>query len=345
MAVRTFANITDSLVKLFYDDLTNNINRQVVLAQLLDVRNGTGQNVQWIAKFGTATPASRGVIADGADVTVFNRDTKIPAVLQYGTYHDAFDITGKSAAAAAAAGNPDQLADLFEDDMMDSAERLARGIAEHCYSGDGSTDNIHGLTATAGPLALTGTYAGIDKGVQTQWASNQVDALSAGLSFGLMRRMRRNIWTASGQKPNLIICDAEQHENYGNLFGNERRYVDYVRIGGKKITLDGGYQVLEFDGIPVVEDEQCPANTMLFLNTRFLYLSQLPDPLTMYNQSMGHSDLMGTDEEQFGEGTTGLTARIIPLAKTGDSYKFELICYPQLVSRRQNVHGRIVNLA
>lgn len=345
MATRDFANITNSLVKLFYDDLTNQINRQVVLAQLLDVRRGTGQNIQWVARFGTATPAGNGVIADGADVVTFNRDTKLPAVLQFGTYHDAFEVTGKAAAAAAAAGNPDQLADLFADDMMDSAERLARGIAGHVYSGPGGTDEIHGLTAAAGPLATTGTYAGIDKAVQTQWASNAVSAGGAGVSLGLMRQLRRVIYTASGTKPDLIICDPEQHENYGNLFGNERRYIDDVRMRGQTIRLDGGYQVLEFDGIPVVEDEQCPPNTMLFLNTRYLYLTQLPDPLTLMNQSMGHTQLAGTPEEQFGEGTTQLTARIIPLAKTGDAYKFELICYPQLVSRRCNVHGQLTNLA
>jgi hypothetical protein len=345
MATRDFANITNSLVKLFYDDVSNQINRQVVLAQLLDVKPGTGQNIQWTAKFGSATPAGNGVIADGADVTTFNRDTKLPAVLQFGTYHDAFEVTGKAAAAAAAAGNPDQLADLFADDMMDSAQRLARGIAGHVYTGDGSTDNIHGLTAAAGPLALTGTYATIDKAVQTQWASNQVDAVGAGLSFALMRQMRRTIYTASGMKPDLIVCDPEQHENYGNLFGNERRYVDEIRMRGERIRLDGGYQVLEFDGIPVVEDEQCPANQMLFLNTNHLFLSQLPDPVTMYNQSMGHADLMGTAEEQFGDGPTGLNARIVPLAKTGDKYKFALYAYPALVSRKCNVHGSIVNLA
>jgi len=345
MPSRDFANITNSLVKLFYDDLTNQINRQVVLAQLLDVKNGTGQNIQWVAKFGDATPAGNGVIADGAPVVTFNRDRKLPAVLQYGTYHDAFEVTGKAAAAAAAAGNPDQLADLFADDMMDAAQRLARGISGHVYSGSGAVDTIHGLTAAAGPLALTGTYAGIDKGVETQWASNQVDALGAGVSFAMMRQTRRRIYTASGMKPDLIICDPEQHENYGNLFGDKRRYVDEIRMRGETIKLDGGYQVLEFDGIPVVEDEQCPSNQMLFLNTNYLYMSQLPDPVTMYNQSMGLTELAGTGEEQFGDGPTGLNARIIPLAKLGDSYQFELICYPALVSRRQNVHGSIVSLA
>jgi hypothetical protein len=114
---------------------------------------------------------------------------------------------------------------------------------------------------------------------------------------------------------------------------------------GETIKLDGGYQVLEFDGIPVVEDAQAPAQTMMFLNTRYLYMSQLPDPSTMLNQSMGNLQLAGTNEEQFGDSPIKLTARILPLAKTGDKYKFALYCYPQLVARRCNVHGSIINLA
>lgn len=345
MATRDFPNITDSLVKLFYDDVTDNINRAIVLAQILEVRDGTGQNIQWDAKFGNPQELATAPIGDGVNVTVFNRDDKIPAVLQYGGYHDAFEVTGKAAAGAMAAGNPEQLADLVGDDMLDASQRLARAVSAHIYTGDGSVNQIHGLVAANGPVRTTGTYANIDRSSFPQWAANEVDAVGAGISFSLMRQVRRGIYTASGQKNDIIICDPEQHEKYGLIFGAERRYVDNIRVRGETIKLDGGYQVLEFDGIPVIEDVQAPANEMLFLNTRQLYLSQMPDPLTMYNQSMGHTDLVGTQEEQFGDGPTGLKARVIPLAKLGDKYPFELILYPQLVSRRQNVHGRLINLA
>ncbi len=342
MADRTFANITDTLVKLFASEITSSINRAVVLAQLIPTKNGRGQNIQWGVKFGSSVGST---IADGADVSTFNSDDKVPAVLQFGTYHDAFAITGKAAAAAAAAGNPEELADLFSDELKDSVNRLARKIGGDVYTGSGATDTIHGLTATAGPLDTTGTYAGIARGTYAQWASNELDAGGGALSLSMMRAQRKDIYNASGEKPDLIICDATQHEKYGALFGAERRYVDQVRIRGEMIRLDGGYQVLEFDGIPVVEDAQAPAATMLFLNTRYLHMEQLPDPSTVLNQSMGSVALEGTNEEQFGDSPIRLTARIVPLAKTGDKYKFALYCYPQLVSKRCNVHGSIVNLA
>lgn len=345
MAVRTFADITGTLVKLFYNDVTNSINRAVVLGQLLETKPGTGQNIQWPAQFGTESDPAAAVIADGADVSVYNRDKKIPAVLQYGTYHDAFEVTGKAAAAAAVARNPSQLADLFGQDMKDAAQRLAHAIGAHTYSGSGASDTIHGLTATAGPLAITGTYAGIDKAVDTQWQANQVDAQGAGISFALMREMDRVNYDACGEPADIIICDPTQHEKYGLLFGSERRYVDHVFVAGKKITLSGGYKVLEHDGVSVIRDRQATSGQMLFLNSRHLYMSQLPDALTSMKQSMGFAKLAGTFEEQYGNKPIGIQARVIPLAKTGDSYKFQLICYPQLVSRRNNCHGSIINLA
>src|SRR5688500_2488261 len=119
MAVVNYASLSAALATLFEDDVSSQINRAVVLAQVLEVVPGTGKNITWAIRHGSATGAT---IADGADVSVFNNDTKAPATLDFGTYHDAFSITGKILAAARAAGNPRQLASLFVDELGDSTE-------------------------------------------------------------------------------------------------------------------------------------------------------------------------------------------------------------------------------
>lgn len=346
MAQVAFATIESVLADLFYDDISNQINRAVVLAQVLDVKPGTGKNIQWVAKTGTATPAGA-VIADGADVATFNNDTKSPAVLQFGTYHDAFALTGKALAAARAAGNPAELAALLVDELGDSVERLARAIGEHVYTGTGATNTIHGLhDATVPAIGETGIYAGINRATVTQWQGNVVDAAAANLSFAHIRQLRREIYVASGEKPDLFITDPVQHEKLGALYQQERRYVDQIRrADGTVIKLDGGYQVLEFDGIPVIEDTQHPAQKFTALNTRHVYLTQLPDSPDAVNRAMGSVGLAGTPEEQYGAGKIKLAARIQPLAITGDAFKFQLILYPQLVVRRPNSCGYITNLA
>lgn len=342
-----FSDIDAALASYFYDDISMQINRAVVLGQVLDVRGGTGKNIQWLARLGTATPTTA-VIPDGDDVTVFNADSKVPAVLQYGTYHDAFALTGKAMAAARAAGNPAELAALLVENMGESIERLARAIAQDVYTGDGSTDTIWGLHDSTTPAIGddTGTYAGISRTTYAQWKGNVVDAAGANLSFTLLRDLRRKISVASGEKPDIWVCDPIQHEKLGLLYQAERRYTDEVRRNdGAKIKLDGGYQVLEFDGVAVIEDPIHPAGTFSALNSRHVYLTQMADSPDAMNQAMGMVQLSGTPEEQFGAGKMKLSARINPLARSGDSFKYQLICYPQLVVRRPNSCGFIKNLA
>ena len=345
MAVVTLADIAGTLTTIFEDRIANQINRATVAIQLLPTGPGTGKNVQWSARFGTAVGGTR---ADGADLVPadFLNDNKVPANLDYGTYDSPFSITGKAAAAAMAAGNPQELEDLFADELGDAVERLAKGIQQDLYTGAGGTDEIFGFFGASGPLAATGTYAGIARGTFPQWASNVLGNSGVGraLTIPLMRQMRQNIYEASGEKPDLILCDAGVHRAYGELLGQQRRYVDQIRMRGEVIRLDGGYHVLEFDGIPVVEDVDMTSGTMLFLNTRYVKICQLPDPANAVNQALGNVELAGTDEEQFGQGNSQLTARINPLARTGDAYKFQLICYPQLQVRRCNAQGQIQDI-
>ena len=345
MALVSVSVITSALATLFDDDVVNQINRAVVLGQILGVGEGTGKNIQWDVSTGTALAAGA-VIADGADVSTFNNDAKTPANLDFGTYHDAFSITGKAMRAAANAGNPRQLAALFTEYMTDSMERLAFAVHDGIFNGDGSTDTIHGLhDATIPAIGDIGTYAGINRASITQFQGNVVDALGAGISFPLLRQLGRAIYVASGRRPDLYVTDPIQHEKLGNLFDSERRFVQEVRTMKGVITLDGGYNVLYHDGKPILEDIQHPAARISALNTSTVKIHQLPDSADEINGSVGMVTLGGTPEEQMGAGKMGLVARIQPLAKTGDAHKFALYCYPQVQVKRPNCNGYLANLA
>lgn len=343
MATVGYAQIQAALATLFDDDIANQINRAVVLGQILDVKPGNAKNVTWAVRTGTATPTTA-QINDGVDVSAFNNDTKAPAALEYGVYHDAFALTGKAAAAARAAGNPRELAMLFTDELGDSVERLSRALADASYNDDGGTDEIHGLYGTVEALGDTGVYAGVDRSSVLQWQGNVIDALTGDISFTLLRRSRRETYTASGERIDCYVTDPIQHEKIGLLYQAERRYVDEIRVRGNVIKLDGGYQVLEFDGIPIIEDEQHPVGKISGINTRHVRWWQLPDSPDAMNRALGRIGLSGTPEEQFGDSRMKLTARIQPLAITGDAFKFALYSYVQLQVRRCNATVQIKNL-
>jgi hypothetical protein len=311
--------------------------------QLLNTGAGEGKQLAWNARFGTAVGGSR---AEGADVVTFNNDDKVPATLQYGTYDDAFAMTGKAISAAMNARNPDELEDLFQDEMGDCIERLAKGINGDIFTGAGGTDQIMGLFGTSGPLDTTGTYATIDRATYSQWASNELanGGVPRALTFALMRQALDDIYTASGESTDLIVTTPALYTKFGNLFGDNRRYQTEVTVRGKKITLSGGFNALEFDGIPVVRDVDCPAGKMAFLSTRTIKVCQMPDEVTDVNESKGMHQLEGSPEMDFGAGRQGLVARLNPLGRDGDKLKFQAILYPQLKVRRPNGQASIVDL-
>lgn len=349
----TANDITGALATLFEDDIVALWNRAVVLTKLLPVVPANSQNIVWDLKDsdGSDTPANS-AIAEGADVSTYNDDPIEKAVLGYTNYSEAFSITGMAISAARATGNPAALADLFGEKMMDAVTRLAKNLNSEWYTGTGATGRIAGLVdATNGALKATGTYAGISKASKPLFAGNEM--LNGGsarpLSIGLMREMMRQIYVASGEYPDCIVTDPVQWARYGMLMQDQRRFVQEVRTAAGPIKFDGGFQALDFDGIPIVQDKDCPAGKMLFINSRHVRVRQLTDallpaPLPGSTGSGGSVRLSGTTETYFGGGPTGLVARINPLAVTGDAYKFQLLLYPQLQVRRPNACGLLGDL-
>lgn len=345
MATSDFSAISAALSTKIEGPVISQINRAVVLAQILGVRPADGKNITWDVRTGTARPTGA-AIGDGTDVSVFNSDTKQPAVLNYAEYHDAFAVTGR-AMAAAAQGGVDGLANLFLEEMGESVERLSKAIGYDFYLGDGSTDHIHGLLDSTIPaIGDSGNYAGIVVSSYAQWKGTVVDAKGAKLNFGHMRSLRQAIYTACGEKPDIIITDPTQHNYYGELFGANRRYVDQIRRSdGTVIKLDGGYSVLEFDGVAVIEDVDHPAQKMSFLNSRHVMVRQLPEASAEVTGSMGSIVLGGTPEEQLGTGRVKMQAVIHKLAKDGNKHKFALYVMPQLQVKRRQACGYITGLS
>lgn len=346
MAVETFSSISGALSSIIDFKSVFQMNRSAVLSSILPFAEGAGKNLQWDAVFGTNAPADV-TIAEGADVTTFENDTYVPAVLQWGNYSTAFSMTGK-ALAAAKTSNQD-LADLCKTLMEQGITRLTKGINRDLYAGIGTGSFIAGLDG-AGAVAATGTYAGINRATYPQWAANVLanGGVGRSLTTRLMRDMKRTIYEACGEPIDLIITTPLLHEAYGMLTDPNRRYVENIQLRGQTITLDAGYRALEFDGTPMLMDTDCPAGMMYFLNTNYVKLRQLPaGPCCFVNgNAPGYVRLHGTPNEQPGvqTGMTQLTARINILASSGDYCRVQLLLYPQLQVLRPNANGVIKDL-
>ena len=345
---QNYSQVLAELGQRLEPKLVSQINRANVLAQILSNEPAQDSVCRWEVRMGTETPTTA-VIADGTDVSVFNTDTKKPAVLQFGTYHDAFSITDKQISAAMVANNPEALMDIFSHELMESVERLSRAVAYDAILGAGGADQIHGLLAAGAPaVGATGTYATINRatpGNEQFRGNSQAEVGTPALSASILRKMDTAIYNASGLRPDAWLCNPINHNQYGDSLGSNRRYIQDVQVDKGLVKLDGGYRVLEFDGAPVIMDKLVPAGSVIALSTSVVKWSQLPPPADRGLFSIGEQKtIMGSPERQMPGTSLPLTAYVKRLATGGNANKFAVYVYPQLKVKRPGACGVITGL-
>jgi hypothetical protein len=360
MATLTLSDVSAALSQLFQPQITSQINTTAVGLNLIAAVNGGGKNAAWTAKFTGRTDAAGYV--EGADMADgdFDSEVRQDAVLPWAQYRKGAKLSGLAQAAAASNEQSGSLmaagvSDLFHDELGDANERMARGLGSDLYAGDGSAGNpMVGLAAAVDDGVAV--YATIDPAVRTEWVSESNSVVTASLSFSVIRTLLRDIYVASGKQPDLMLTDPVTFDLIADLFGNERRWMDKVRLGGgtpmgagRLIKLSGGHNVLEFDGIPIARDAFCTANTIYALNSRHIQLKQLPahkSPMTPARFVELMFEITGErlPEEALGEfmaapGT--LVPYVEMLGQLGDSERAQIKVYTQLCVDRRNVHGKL----
>lgn len=348
--------VTDALPTLLADKVIAQMNRSAPELQLIPFKAGQHKNLTWDVEFSNASESTDSSLDEGETVTTFGDDDIVPATLNWCDYSESIAVTGKALSAArGSAGNvggASELQDLWVHKTMGAVRRLAKNLGRDFWVGTGSGNRMLGLyggttLTSSAPLSNAGTYAGVIRGTYDAWKANVLlnGAVQRPLTFDLMRDMRKAIYDACGEMPDLIMCDSTQHEAYGKLFGDNRRYTQEVVVRGQKIVLDGGYRALEFDGIPIVASVNHPAGYMTFLNTNYVRMAALDDMPTEANRSPRMVQLQAMPEEQLQSGACPFRARLNPLAVTGDLYPIQMILYPQVYIERCNAFGVLGDLA
>ncbi len=347
--------ITSALPTLMQDKVIPQMNRSAPELQLIPFKAHATKNLTWDVEFKNASESTNSALTEGAVVSTYGDDDIVPATLNWCDYSESIAVTGKALRAArgsAGSGGASELQDLWVHKTMGAVRRLAKNLGRDFWQGPGTGNRVLGLyggatLTSAAPLSNAGIYAGINRSTYADWKANVLlnGGVTRPLTFDLMRDMRKAIYDACGEMPDLIMCDSTQHEAYGKLFGDNRRYVQDVTIRGQKITLDGGYKALEFDGIPIIASVNHPAGYQSWLNTNYVKLTTLDDAPSEANRSPGMIQLQAMPEEQLRSGFCPFRARLNPLAVTGDLYPIQMILYPQIHVEKCNTLGVLGDLA
>lgn len=114
------------------------------------------------------------------------------------------------------------------------------------YSQDGGTTSIFS----------------IDRSVYPSYQGNVINGNGGQLTLDLMQQAFNEPRRRGGAKTNYIVCDFDSERFYNKLLVSDKRFVGKVVGDGTFSDKDRSY--LEYGGVPVVPDAECP--------TRFFFL-------------------------------------------------------------------------
>lgn len=335
---QTLALITSALSQNYRDKIVRQINRRAVLLQLIKIERGAGKNVAFDFE-GSGAVAEN--FSDGADASNFGSDGLSPATLPWALLRGNFRITDMAIAAAKSSMSPKEIINLFARNLDNTAMALASVINQQLFSGTGTSNQIAGLGVA---LKDDNTYAGIDRtdSANAHWRSNVIDASTATLSLAMLRAaIGDTIYTASGSQPTLAFCRPNVFNAIGNLFQEQRRYNDTVRVlqGARgEVKLDASIGTLEVEGCVFIKDKDAPASEIVLVNPEHLAFEYLPQ-----ESEPEMSDTVREQAAQDGFGLIPLGFAVKKLARTGASSKFSMQIFGQLRVDRPNACGRLTN--
>lgn len=344
----TYSAVSSALEQRFRKKLERNPNRATVTLNLLRKLAGRGKNIAWDVSFADGTGQ---IFDDGADVSVYNSDAYVPATLNWSEYGDAFALTGR--AEDAAAGDETEVAELYLNKLREAAERTASKINVDIWSGagTGSPQKLHGFTASAGPLQATGIYAGIDRTTYPTWAANvrSNGGVVRPVSIGLIEQAFEDTYIASGRVPQACVTTPPIFRRLAETVSPERRYLQEVTIRGQKIVLDGGWQAIEINGVPIFKDKDATSGCFAGLDLEMIEVEYLPVAPARVSRGdvVGMIPIAGTPQEQGTQppdGSPALMAAVYKLARTGNKSKVQVLATLGMPARRCNSSFLITDL-
>ena len=138
----------------------------------------------------------------------------------------------------------------------------------------GNIITLHGsynqeLTGLGAIFKTTGTLYGVNR-TNNPWLVPYMKSSVGNITETTVQKAIDEIEENSGSKVNFIVCSAGVKRALQAHLSENRRMVNTMELAG-------GYTAMTFNGIPVVSDRFCPANTMYLLNTDDFALHQLCD--------------------------------------------------------------------
>lgn len=325
------------LAQEYRGDLVNQINRRAVTLAIFGSRRGGGKNIAWAPKHDGAYAES---YAEGANVTTYGSDGQASAIIPWSMYRANFSVSGLAKATSRTSSSPERNIELWAENMLSGAEKLADLMNKDIYTGVGpvgTETKFFGLDYAIG--TDNNIYAGIDRTVlaNAYWKPYIADnaGVPQALTFNQIRTDLATIATRGGQRPNVALVSPLTLVAIASLFDPVKQYIYEVMGAGGKVVLEGGTGAIYFDGCYFIEDKDATDGKIYYGNTRAIEMEVLPQD----EPGPGMEDEVMDAELVDGFETIPIGLRLEMIARTGDADNAMMKTYLGLVVRRPNQCG------
>lgn len=271
--------ILSTTLKKYRKTLTDNIHKSNAVFYWIKQNGGMkeedgGERIVESVMYATNSTAGSYSGYDSLDVTP--QDGIDSAEFNWKQYSASITISGKEERQNAGSS---RIINLLEAKTNQAEMSLTQSLSTGLFS-DGTGNGSKDLTGLEAMVSNSGTYGGINSATYTWWQAG-VESTSEALGLPKMRTAYNTASVGGKDTPDLIVTTQALYESYESQFtqtsisGGGTTF--NTESAGMKRAADGGFQSLNFKGVPIVWDELCPTGTMYFLNTKHMKLTAHSD--------------------------------------------------------------------
>jgi len=301
---------------------------------------GTQDDTYWNVIVGGSTVAAAPMTTAGTNQTLGSTVQAALAIGGFKFFHQ-FTVKRTDMKSASAAG-VGKLKQLFSIHLDAGILELRRRVNASIWLGDGTATHA-GMVGIGQVLNNTLAYAGINPATNPLWATIQdTNATPRALTRTLLYNLTRI------QQEQEVFADAYfvsplMAQNYQTLFDTVAGNFSIAGVEGAGRNTDLGFNVMTYQGAPVLTDPMIPSNQFVGFNTSTIEL--LSYDLSSSDGGEIRSSMKGEYDAITCAEVDGLRINIALLPESNPgNVTFQLFVVPQLkVCNRRHIQG-VLNL-
>jgi hypothetical protein len=341
----TFSPV-DVLNKIVEDTIIDTRLRSAVTLDLLYRQNRTYSvnysNIYWDAFVSSGVSAWASMATAGTNQTTGTTVQASLAVGGYKVYHQ-FSLSRVALKDAASRGVA-ELKRTLQVHVDDALLTIRRKVNEAIWLGDG-TAGYGGFVGMPVVLSNTLAYAGINPATHTRWKPGVLltNATARALTKDLLLDFREQETTAEVMHDTVITSPATA-KTYHKLFDSIAGSLQIANNAGGRSQVDVSNGERAWDGIPILEDPQCPSGQIVTAASQYIDLVSydLAGADAGVINSLGFKDNFTTIRSTE-VGGLRVNVALLPELNPG-TLTFQIFCLPQLKVRNRLMVQGILNL-